>query len=243
MDLDDEGEAPQVKQEETQDSVVHRPPSLPAADTDAMEADSEIDIETDVEIKRLDQDDELSDEYRVVSSTGSSHSSRNPSPALEAKPIKECYFEMESAELKRIELSICRSEENILMKSLEKSLCLMEERHVLKSLEVHIAKIESRLEELQNSDNPNLIIKAELHVPRLLPESREEFITTEFLEECTKSFEQSRVNITKETTFKTYLLEIAGRPQTWKLCAEGPQETVLLFFVHWGECFKERVLS
>jgi hypothetical protein len=211
------------------------------AHNEAMEADDE----TDEEMRNFqgDPEAEWSDNYPIVSSPGSSHSSSRFTPVFEPKIEPKCYAKLEADELERIEKSICRAEEKELIRTLDDLLCRAEEKHLLKILESRIVKVEMEIEKLHSEETVDTMIRAQLKVPRLLPGSTKEFITSDFLTECTTNFEQECAAIKKETKLKTTLTDVKGSPQTWLLCAEGPKEIVRLFFVHWGKQLRRRVTS
>ncbi|GAX13266.1 hypothetical protein FisN_17Hu204 [Fistulifera solaris] len=96
-------------QQERHDANMRRSSSFAAADKNAMEADEDMDGE--IESPLFDQEAEWSDDYPIVSSPGSSHSSKQLTSLIDAQPPQECYAKMESDMLARIEESICRAEE------------------------------------------------------------------------------------------------------------------------------------
>ncbi|GAX11892.1 hypothetical protein FisN_17Lh201 [Fistulifera solaris] len=211
------------------------------ANNEPMEADEDIDEE--MRNMHVDQEAEWSDKYPIVSSPGSSHSSSRFTPVFETKVQDKCYVKLESDELERIEMSICLAEEKELIKTLDDLLCRAEEKHLLKNLETRIVNVEKEVEKLRGEETEYSMIRAQLKVPRLLPGSKKEFVTSEFLTECTTNFRQKCAAIKKETKLKTTLTDVKGSPQTWLLNAEGPKEAVRLFFVHWGKEFRRRVTS
>ncbi len=208
---------------------------------EAMEADD--DTDEDMRNMQVDQAAEWSDKYPIVSSPGSSHSSSRFTPVFVMKVEDKCYAKLESDELERIEMSIRRAEEKEWIKTLDDLLCRDEEKQLLKDLESRIVEVEREVEKLRTEEKPDTMIRAQLKVPRLLPGSKKEFVTSEFLTECTARFEQERAAKAKETQLKTTLTDIKGSPQTWLLCAEGPKEIVGLFFAHWGKQLRKRVAS